>query len=149
MFFLGGHKADKEGSLEMSAAETKEDRTAMPRSAKPLFVGSNPTHAGSSPQNLSNEITQVPASESQPASRISKRNCSRSKQKSGYQNKHAWGEELQGSARKHQEPSMSHPMDDGFFMSRPIAPRPKSCSWKISGNRTFSLVVSGPTGWSC
>jgi len=33
------------------------------------------------PQNLSNEITQVPASERQPTSRISKRNRSRSKQK--------------------------------------------------------------------
>src|SRR5690348_9666634 len=60
-----------------------------------------PYGSRSSPQNVSNEITQAPASESRPASRISKRNCSRSKQKSGYQNKHAYGEELQGSARKH------------------------------------------------
>src|SRR5215468_4800180 len=42
-----------------------------------------PYGSGSSPQNLSNQITQVPAPESQTASRISKRNCSRSKQKIG------------------------------------------------------------------
>src|SRR5262249_3740574 len=35
----------------------------------------------SNPRNLSIEIIQVPASERQPTSRISKRNCSRSKQK--------------------------------------------------------------------
>src|SRR5260370_26623507 len=42
-----------------------------------------PYGSGSSPQNLSNEITQVPASERQPTSRISKRHRSTSKQKEG------------------------------------------------------------------
>src|SRR5215471_6169543 len=40
-----------------------------------------PYGSGSSPQNLSNGITQFSASERQPTSRISKRNRSRSKQK--------------------------------------------------------------------
>src|SRR5215469_1313465 len=59
-----------------------------------------PYGSGLSPQNLSNEITQVPASESQPTRRISKRNCSRSKRKSGYQNKHAWRQDSTRSCER-------------------------------------------------